>query len=180
MASAFKDFYKTLDIAFTASETEIKSAYRKMARLFHPDLHPEDVQGYTAKFQEITEAHETLSDVNKKAAYDNQYRYHVLGQQAYYVPQPEDFETAYYNTYEPPVKNKRQSYVPYGAFLVLLMYVFRMVTNVSSTSGPATYQPNSYVSPSIQQWVDSLSHAKDTVAPASIFQKKNDSTIPTF
>ena len=146
-----------------------------MARLYHPDLHPEDEEAYTAKFQEITAAYETLSDQDKKAIYDDQYRYHVLGQTAYYEPLPED----YYTAYEPPVKKKRQAYAPYGAFIVLLMYVFRMCSNVSTVPSAATYVPNTYVSPPMQPLVDS-SNRTDSDTNKSIFEKKDEGVIKPF
>lgn len=59
--------YETLGVAKTATPEEIKSAYRKLAKTHHPDL-----GGDTAKFQEITEAYETLSDPQKRAYYDHQ------------------------------------------------------------------------------------------------------------
>ena len=59
--------YETLGVAKTATPEEIKSAYRKLAKAHHPDL-----GGDTAKFQEITEAYETLSDPQKRAYYDHQ------------------------------------------------------------------------------------------------------------
>ncbi|MBE6449500.1 MAG: molecular chaperone DnaJ [Alphaproteobacteria bacterium] len=64
-----KDFYEVLGVSKSASATEIKSAYRNMAKKCHPDLHPNDKQA-EVQFKEITEAYEVLSDSQKKAAYD--------------------------------------------------------------------------------------------------------------
>jgi curved DNA-binding protein len=58
--------YETLGVAKTATPEELKAAYRKMAKTHHPDL-----GGDTAKFQQITEAYETLSDPQKRAFYDH-------------------------------------------------------------------------------------------------------------
>lgn len=65
-----KSFYDVLGVSKDASEDEIKSAYRKLARQYHPDLHPGD-EAAANKFKEVSEAYETLSDPQKRAAYDN-------------------------------------------------------------------------------------------------------------
>jgi curved DNA-binding protein len=65
----FVDYYKLLGINKTATTKEIKSAYRKLARKFHPDLNPNDKDA-KKKFQEINEANEVLSDPAKRKKYD--------------------------------------------------------------------------------------------------------------
>ncbi|HMQ60431.1 MAG TPA: J domain-containing protein [Flavilitoribacter sp.] len=65
----FIDYYKVLGIDKTASEKEIKNAYRKLARKYHPDLNKND-EAAKKKFQEINEANEVLSDPEKRAKYD--------------------------------------------------------------------------------------------------------------
>lgn len=64
-----KDFYAILGVSKTASEAEIKQAYRKLSRELHPDKHKGD-KTKEAKFKEVNEAYEVLSDAKKKAAYD--------------------------------------------------------------------------------------------------------------
>lgn len=64
-----KDYYDTLGVSKSASQDEIKSAYRKLAKLYHPDLHPND-QDCAQKFKEINEAYEVLSDQTKRSNYD--------------------------------------------------------------------------------------------------------------
>lgn len=63
------ELYKRLGVAPTATDIEIKKAYRKLAKKLHPDLNPDDPQA-EAKFKEINEAYETLSDPDKRKSYD--------------------------------------------------------------------------------------------------------------
>lgn len=65
----FKDYYTTLGVSKTATEKEIKQAFRKLARKFHPDVNPGD-KGAEAKFKELNEANEVLSDPEKRKKYD--------------------------------------------------------------------------------------------------------------
>ena len=65
----FKDYYSVLGVAKTATEKEIKQAYRKLARKHHPDVNPGD-KSAEAKFKEINEAYEVLGDPDKRRKYD--------------------------------------------------------------------------------------------------------------
>jgi DnaJ-class molecular chaperone len=65
----FKDYYSTLGVAKTATDKEIKQAYRKLARKHHPDVNLGD-KGAESRFKEINEAHEVLSDAVKRRKYD--------------------------------------------------------------------------------------------------------------
>ena len=69
MAVKFKDYYQTLGVARTASADEIKQAFRKLARLYHPDVAKNKATA-EEKFKEINEAYEVLGDPEKKQRYD--------------------------------------------------------------------------------------------------------------
>ena len=65
----FKDYYSTLGVAKGATEKEIKQAFRKLARKFHPDVNPGN-KGAESKFKELNEAYEVLGDPEKRKKYD--------------------------------------------------------------------------------------------------------------
>jgi molecular chaperone DnaJ len=70
MATAVKDYYNLLGISKDASQDDIKKAFRKLARKYHPDLNPGD-KSSEEKFKEINEAYAVLSDPEKRTQYDN-------------------------------------------------------------------------------------------------------------
>ena len=65
----FKDYYKTLGVSKTATEKEIKQAFRKLARKLHPDVNPGDKTS-ESRFKEVNEAYEVLGDPEKRKKYD--------------------------------------------------------------------------------------------------------------
>ncbi len=80
MATGYKDYYKILGVEKSASEKDIKQAYRKLARKHHPDVNPGD-KSAEEKFKEVSEAYEVLSDKEKRAKYDQFGQYwQVAGQ----------------------------------------------------------------------------------------------------
>ena len=64
-----RDYYEVLGVAKTASESELKVAFRKLAMVHHPDRNPGDKEA-EIKFKEVNEAYQCLSDGEKRAAYD--------------------------------------------------------------------------------------------------------------
>jgi curved DNA-binding protein len=66
---AFIDYYKVLGIDKSATEAEVKKAYRKLARKYHPDLNPNDKEA-EQKFKEVNEANEVLSHAENRKKYD--------------------------------------------------------------------------------------------------------------
>lgn len=84
MPAQFRDYYETLGVSKTATPAEIKSAFRKLARKFHPDT-AEDKKSAEEKFKELNEAYEVLSDPEKRSKYDE---YGAHWQQGGFSPPP--------------------------------------------------------------------------------------------
>src|SRR6476661_9528338 len=71
MATTPRDYYQVLGLPRTASPEDIKKAYRRFARQYHPDLHSGSKKAeMEKKFKELNEAHEVLSDADKRKKYD--------------------------------------------------------------------------------------------------------------
>jgi curved DNA-binding protein len=93
-----KDYYKTLGVKKNAGADEIKKAYRKLARKYHPDVNPDD-QSAEERFKDINEAYEVLSDEDKRAKYD---RFGAEWQQYERAGgRPEDFNWGTWGTGQP-------------------------------------------------------------------------------
>jgi molecular chaperone DnaJ len=78
MATQTKDFYRILGVAENATADEIKKAYRKLAKQYHPDANPND-PGAAERFKEISEAHSVLADEQKRKQYDQMRKFGGFG-----------------------------------------------------------------------------------------------------
>src|SRR5437773_9689310 len=72
--AASKDYYQVLGVAETATVDEIKKAFRRLAKQYHPDRNPNNAQA-SERFKEINEAHDVLSDPDRRKRYDQVRRY---------------------------------------------------------------------------------------------------------
>jgi curved DNA-binding protein len=107
---AYTDYYKILGLSKTASEEDIKKAYRKLARKLHPDLNPNDKEAHK-KFQQINEANEVLSDPEKRKKYDQ------FGEQyGENWEKAEEFEKARQSGGQSGQRRPRQSANPFSDF----------------------------------------------------------------
>ena len=70
MAEQKRDYYEVLEVSKTATDEELKKAYRRLAKKYHPDANPNNKAEAEAKFKELNEAYEVLSDKQKRAMYD--------------------------------------------------------------------------------------------------------------
>jgi len=89
----YKDYYATLGVPKNATEKDIKSTYRRLARKWHPDANPENTKAAEEKFKEISEAYEVLGDPEKRKKYD------ALGSDWQRAAQQAEQQRQYHRTY---------------------------------------------------------------------------------
>ena len=65
-----RDYYEVLGVSKTATDEELKKAYRRLAKKYHPDANPDNKEEAEKKFKELNEAYEVLSDAQKRRMYD--------------------------------------------------------------------------------------------------------------
>tara|TARA_R110001592_G_scaffold323435_1_gene602699 strand:- start:36166 stop:37122 length:957 start_codon:yes stop_codon:yes gene_type:complete len=80
----FKDYYKILGVKADAEAKEIKTAYRKLARKYHPDMNPDE--GAEEKFKEVSEAYQVLKDAKSRAEFDELRKYGSRSKQGFQPP----------------------------------------------------------------------------------------------
>lgn len=135
MYNDFKDYYKALGLSFPATEAEIKAAFRRLARSYHPDRHPDEPERYTALFQELNEAYATLSDPYEKELYDRRYRQTVLGEGPQYTYHEDDTPQDTYQ-YRHTYTRRKETNIPLWRILIIgfvLMQLFRSLSNNYNT-----------------------------------------------
>ncbi|ODV85891.1 hypothetical protein CANARDRAFT_27966 [[Candida] arabinofermentans NRRL YB-2248] len=89
------DYYEVLGVETTATDGELKKAYRKKALALHPDKNPHDVEGATRKFNEVRTAYETLGDAQERAWYDS-HKYQILMEDGDYEKEDDGAESPIY------------------------------------------------------------------------------------
>lgn len=109
-----KNYYKILEVKRTASEEEIKKAFRALAVKYHPDKNP--TTSTVELFQEINEAYETLGDPGKKSLYDQRYEYYYGRKTTYTQPQTTYTAPPVYRTSRPRYGAPKIDYSPYVSF----------------------------------------------------------------
>lgn len=99
-----KDFYKTLELSHTASINDIKAAFRKLARKYHPDVNKDEIS--IEKFKAIKEAYEVLIDPNEKATYDQIKGYSSIYKQTSQAQAKKAYSESSQETKPPPKEQK--------------------------------------------------------------------------
>ncbi|XP_046964807.1 dnaJ homolog subfamily B member 6 isoform X3 [Vanessa cardui] len=91
------DYYRTLGVTRTATEAEIKKAYRKLALKWHPDKNPDNADEANRRFKEISEAYEVLSDERKRRVYDQYGKEGLNSSRGRHSASDEDYDFGYHS-----------------------------------------------------------------------------------
>ena len=154
----FRDYYKILGVAQTATANELKTAYRRAARRYHPDLNPDD-ETAEEKFKEMGEAYEILSDQGRREEYDQFSQF--LNQQKSATG------VARFN----PLKRGGKDYSQFKDFNTFVDYLLNQPTTPPPPSSPSTSRPtqtpsSSHPSRTNSAWpTDSSEQASTTNSP---------------
>ncbi|PZF71378.1 J domain-containing protein [Taibaiella soli] len=126
---SFRNHYQILEISRTASPEEIKSAYRRLSKKYHPDMNGGE-KYFEEKFKEIQSAYEVLSDPYRKAVYDD--RFNAFRQNPFNVEE----ETGYRPSRPAPVPPRKHRSVRFPLYLVFMgiIALFRMVSQMQQTN----------------------------------------------
>ncbi|MBL7910093.1 MAG: DnaJ domain-containing protein [Bacteroidia bacterium] len=126
-----KNYYQILAVKLSANIEEIKKAYRELAKKFHPDKNQGDKE-VEEKFKEISSAYETLSDVQKRAAYDLKLEEENIRLQQERIQKEKTFNK---NNLNSTTKNNGLSVVLGVALLFLIIGLLFMSTDGNDTKG---------------------------------------------
>jgi len=121
-----KNYYNILEISISATQKEIKTAYRKLAKKYHPDKNPNDPKQERI-FKRVNTAYQILSDLNKKLKYDNYIKY---GGATYSSGSSETFYTNYEKE-KPKIWKFNMGTLMYGKIFVICLIAVVLLTPVS-------------------------------------------------
>jgi curved DNA-binding protein CbpA len=114
-----ENYYLILEIAPDATITDIKAAFRRLARQYHPDLHPDNPTA-AEKFKQITQAYDVLSDSTKRSRYDRNFHYKTYSQQQPKIAEPETAQDYYLRgVRRSQLRNYRQAVEDYSKAIEL-------------------------------------------------------------
>lgn len=127
-----KDYYYILGLDKLASESEIKEAYRKLSKKFHPDLNPNDAHS-EKMFKDIQEAYECLNNYQSRRQYDNQFENSTYSKTNYTEPKAESKSKPKSNKYYEVNKNGMS--IAIGASLFIGFFAVKFLIENSDSSG---------------------------------------------
>ncbi|KAI0548707.1 DnaJ domain-containing protein [Xylaria curta] len=145
MNSETPNYYSTLEVHQGASKEELRAAYRRLARIYHPDKNNGNEEAATAKFQQLDEAFQTLIDPDKRFQYDQKCKqsYHQSNQQSYNWPyQPTTFPMQQPTAYPTQQPNAYPMQQPTAFPTQHNDYIFRETPRSTATASAACHFRN--------------------------------------